>query len=149
MSEGLLKGRRLFKVTVELREGIRAKVRHILEPREEVALALIFGSFVKSTFARDVDLAVYLTRQVDLYEAAEYSESLGKVLKKETGLPFDVIVLNTVSEGLMMRVILEGEKVVVRDSRLYHALRMLALEVRERFLRQQVVQGVHFNNQQG
>lgn len=41
-----------------------------------------------------MDLAVYLARRVDLYEATEYSESLDKVLERETGLQFDVVVLN-------------------------------------------------------
>lgn len=128
MSEGLLKGRRPFRVTEELREAVKGKVRKVLEPREEIALALIFGSFVRGGFARDVDLAVYLARSVDLYEAAEYSELLGKVLERETGLPFDVVVLNVSGEGLLARA-MRGEKVLVRDQLLYHALRMLVAEV--------------------
>ncbi|ABL78650.1 nucleotidyltransferase domain-containing protein [Thermofilum pendens] len=127
MSEGLLKGRRPFRVTEELREAVKGKVRKVLEPREEVALALIFGSFVRGGFARDVDLAVYLARSVDLYEAAEYSELLGRVLERETGLPFDVVVLNVAGEGLLARA-MRGEKVLVRDQLLYHALRMLVAE---------------------
>lgn len=128
----MLKGRRVFRVTEELRRSVRERVRRVLEPREEVALALIFGSFVRGEFARDVDLAIYLAREVDLYEAAEYSELLSRALERETGLPFDVVVLNVASEGLLMRA-MRGERVIVRDQLLYHALRMLAAEVASRF----------------
>ena len=41
-----LKGRKPFRVTQKMREEVRARVRRALEPREEIALAVLFGSFV-------------------------------------------------------------------------------------------------------
>jgi len=128
-----LKGRKPFRVTQKMREEVRARVRRALEPREEIALAVLFGSFVKKDFARDVDLAVYLTGATSLHSALEHSEELAKALEGEIGLPFDVVVLNLADEGLLMRALLGGVKVIDRDPLLYHGLRMLALEVRSRF----------------
>ncbi len=129
-----MKNRRPFKVTAKLRINVEVKIREILEPRKEIVLAVLFGSFIKRDIARDVDLAVYIAREIKLYEALEYSELLGKILEREIGLPFDIIILNTVGEGLLMRAILRGKKILVRDPLLYYGLRMLALEVRNRFL---------------
>lgn len=128
-----LKGKKPFKVTHELREKVILRLKELLKQREEILLAILFGSFIRSNFARDVDLAVYLNKIKDLYDALEYSETLAKILEKELKLPFDVVVLNIADEGLLMRVILNGVKIVERDPLLYYGLRMLALEVRNRF----------------
>lgn len=132
-SKDYLKGKKPFKVTHELREKVILRLKELLKQREEILLAILFGSFIRSNFARDVDLAVYLNKIKDLYDALEYSETLAKILEKELKLPFDVIVLNIADEGLLMRVILNGVKIVERDPLLYYGLRMLALEVRNRF----------------
>ncbi len=134
VSEDLLKGRKPFRVSEKLRKNAVSRIKRLLEHRDEVLLAFVFGSFVERDFARDLDLAVYLAHGVDELEALEYSEKLSKEVEKEIGLPVDVVVLNGVDEGLLMRVILNGEKIVVRDPLLYHKLRMLALEVKNRFL---------------
>jgi len=69
----------------------------------------------------------------DLYDELEYSETLAKILKSEIGLPFDIVVLNFADEGLLMRAILNGVKIIDRNPLLYHGLRMLALEIKNRF----------------
>ena len=73
-----LKGRKPFKVTQELREKVQVKVKEILKFRKEIILAVLFGSFVEKDFARDIDLAIYLVKVTDLYDALEYSEILAK-----------------------------------------------------------------------
>jgi len=100
-------------------------------------LAILFGSFVEKNFARDIDLAIYLVKVTDLYDALEYSETLAKILKSEIGLPFDIVVLNFADEGLLMRAILNGVKIIDRNPLLYHGLRMLALEIKNRFTKLQ------------
>lgn len=102
-----------------MREEVQARVRRALEPREDVALAALFGSFVRRYFARDVDLAVRLTGAAGLHSALECSEALAKALESETGLPFDVVMLNLADEGPLMRTVLGGVKVVDRDPLLY------------------------------
>lgn len=97
-------------------------------------MATVFGSFAGREHARDVNLAVYLAHSVDEIRALEYSEKLGKEIGREIGLPVDVIVLNDADEGLLMRAILKGRKILARDSIPYHRLRMLALEARDGFL---------------
>ena len=132
-----IKGRKPFKVAQELRERVRVKIKEILKFREEIILAILFGSFVEKNFARDIDLAIYLVKVTDLYDALEYSETLAKILKSEIGLPFNIVVLNFADEGLLMRAILNGVKIIDRNPLLYHGLRMLALEIKNRFTKLQ------------
>lgn len=134
MPEGLLKGRKPFPVSEELRERVAAQLREALEDRGEVALASLFGSFVERGWARDVDVAVYLSGSPDLLDAAAYAEELSKELSRIVGLPVDVVVLNFAGEGLLMRALLRGRLLLARDPRLAVGLYLLALEVRNRFV---------------
>lgn len=121
-------------VSEELREIVLSQLKTALEARREVLLAVVFGSFVECSLARDVDVAVYLPGNVDILEAAAYAEGLSAELSKVVGLPVDVVVLNFAGEGLLMRVMLKGRPLVVRDSRLATGLYLLAVEVRNVFV---------------
>ena len=129
-----MKDKKLFRVSEKLRENTISRIKEILESRDEILLAMVFGSFVEKEYARDVDIAVYLAYSVNEFKALEYSEKLSREIEKKIGLLIDVIVLNNVDEGILMRAILKGRKLLVRDSILYHKLRMLALEIKNNFL---------------
>jgi len=130
-----LKNKRPFRVSEKLRENIVSEIRGILKSKDEVLVAVVFGSFIEKKFARDIDLAVYLGKEVGFYEALEYSEKLSKEIGESIRLLVDVVVLNMADEGILMRAILKGKVVLTRNPLLYHRLKMLALEVRNRFLR--------------
>jgi predicted nucleotidyltransferase len=134
MLDGSSKGRRPFAVSGELRERVLSQLKAALEARREVLLAVAFGSFVERSLARDVDVAVYLPGCADILEAAAYAEGLSRELSKLVGLPVDVVVLNFAGEGLLMRAMLKGRPLVVKDLRLATGLYLLALEVRNVFV---------------
>jgi len=69
-----LKNKRPFRVSEKLRENIVSEIRGILKSKDEVLVAVVFRSFIEKKFARDIDLAVYLGKEVGFYEALEYSE---------------------------------------------------------------------------
>ena len=104
-----MKDKKLFRVFEKLRENTISRIKEILESRDEILLAMVFGSFVEKECARDIDVAVYLAYSVNEFKALGYSEKLSKEIKKEIGLPIDVIIPNNVDEGLLMRAILEGK----------------------------------------
>lgn len=133
-SGDLLKGRLPFKVSRELRERVLAELGEALGRRPEVALAYAFGSFVERGSARDVDVAVYVAHRLELLEAVAYAEELSAELSEAVGLPVDVVPLNLAGEGLLMRAVLGGCPLLVRDLRLAVGLYWLAVEVRNRFV---------------
>jgi predicted nucleotidyltransferase len=109
-----------FELGPEEREEAAKKLAEALRREERVALAFLFGSFLEGVF-RDVDVAVYLSGEVDLLDAAAYAEELSSRLTALVGLPVDVVVLNFAPTWLRRRAF-SGEELVVKDELLYAAL---------------------------
>jgi len=115
-----------FELGPEEREEAAKKLAEALRREERVALAFLFGSFLEGVF-RDVDVAVYLSGEVDLLDAAAYAEELSSRLTSLVGLPVDVVVLNSAPTWLRRRA-LSGRELVVKDELLYAALWANALD---------------------
>jgi predicted nucleotidyltransferase len=109
-----------FELGPEEREEAAKKLAEALRREERVALAFLFGSFLEGVF-RDVDVAVYISGEVDLLDAAAYAEELSSRLTSLVGLPVDVVVLNFAPTWLRRRA-LSGRELVVKDELLYAAL---------------------------
>ena len=134
MSENLLKGKKPFKVTEELRRKVIEEIRETLKTVEEVSLAVIFGSFTNKKHARDIDIAIYLNKQVNLNQALEYAEKISKKLQEKIKLPIDITILNIADEPILIRAILKGKPIIVKNQKLYQSLKLLATEVKNRFI---------------
>jgi predicted nucleotidyltransferase len=115
-----------FELGPEEREEAAKKLTEALRREERVALAFLFGSFLEGVF-RDVDVAVYLSGEVDLLDAAAYAEELSSRLTTLVGLPVDVVVLNFAPTWLRRRAF-SGRELVVKDELLYAALWANALD---------------------
>jgi len=115
-----------FELGPEEREKTAKKLAEALRREERVALAFLFGSFLEGVF-RDVDVAVYLSGEVDLLDAAAYAEELSSRLTSLVGLPVDVVVLNFAPTWLRRRAF-SGKELVVKDEALYAALWANALD---------------------
>jgi predicted nucleotidyltransferase len=109
-----------FELGPEEREEAAKKLAEALRREERVALAFIFGSFLEGVF-RDTDVAVYLSGEVDLLDAAAYAEELSSRLTALIGLPVDVVVLNFAPTWLLKRAF-SGRELVVKDELLYAVL---------------------------
>jgi len=132
MLEDLLKGRKIFEVTEEIRENVIKKLREILGKKKEIVLAIVFGSFVEYEKARDIDIAIYTIEKKDELESYIYADELAEELRKYLNKPIDIIVLNNVGEGILQRA-LKGIPIIVRNKRLYIGLKMLAIETKKAF----------------
>jgi predicted nucleotidyltransferase len=109
-----------FELGPEEREEVAKKLAEVLRREERVALAFLFGSFLEGVF-RDVDVAVYLSGEMDLLDAAAYAEELSSRLTTLVGLPVDVVMLNFAPTWLRRRDF-SGRELVVKDELLYAAL---------------------------
>jgi predicted nucleotidyltransferase len=115
-----------FELGPEEREEAAKKLAEALRREERVALAFLFGSFLEGVF-RDVDVAVYLSGEVDLLDAAAYAEELSSRLTTLVDLPVDVVVLNFAPTWLRRRAF-SGRELVVKDELLYADLWANALD---------------------
>lgn len=112
---------RWFELDDEERRRVAERLKAELLGEEAVALAFLFGSFLEGGPFRDVDVAVYLARDLDMLEARVYADDLASRLSRAIGLPVDVVVLNY-APGWLRRRALRGVELVVRDEFLFAAL---------------------------
>ena len=134
-SVDLLKGKRLFRVTEDLRRKVLKILGRELKRENRVLLAIVFGGFMETVFTRGVDVALYLRDPGDVVEDYGYAEDLGKRLSQEIGLPVDIVVLNHAPDSIFNKALIYGKPIVVKDWRLYDGLRLLAIEQKTLFHR--------------
>ena len=133
LESSLVKGKKPRRVTEELREKVLGILSRELTREKRIVVALVFGSFIKRSYARDVDVAVYLCDPSDLLDDYGYAEELGKRLSSIIRFPVDIVILNHVGDMVFNEALIEGEPVLIRDWRLYIGLRMLAFDQRRFF----------------
>jgi len=111
---------RLHRLSREEKERITETLKKALEERSEIVVALLYGSFLRDTGFRDVDIAVYLK---DTPNPLDYQLTLGMTLEKLLGLPVDAKTLNEAPPWFLRKVVEEGglliEKVPFIVERLY------------------------------
>ncbi len=98
------------------KKELKDDLRSILQDREFVIFALLFGSSARAELnpMSDLDIGVYTERETSLTE-------LGRICFKievETGRSVDLVILNTLYKkhpALAYRIITEGELLLCRD----------------------------------
>jgi len=104
-------------------EDASRRLRGILSGMMDVKVAVLFGSILRRNFIRDLDVGVFMNPEPDIKRIAEISG----ILEDALGLPVDVIPLNWASPKLKLKALLNGVKLIVRDSNLYTSLLKEAL----------------------
>ncbi len=90
-----------------------AALREALDTEPAVSLAYLFGSYVRGDEgpASDIDVALWLTDDVDLLDLG----TLGERLSAAMGRQVDVADLRSAPPLLCRQVVAEGELLLVRD----------------------------------
>ncbi|MFN3479681.1 MAG: nucleotidyltransferase domain-containing protein [Thermodesulfovibrionales bacterium] len=80
---------------------IIARLRAFLEKRAEIIFAYIHGSFAEGLAWRDIDVAVYVSKDVvPEDEAIDYGLRISAISEMETGIrPLDIKVINYATIG--------------------------------------------------
>ncbi len=126
--EDLLKGKKLFRVTEQLRSRVLAALKEELSKEQRILLAIAFGGFIEARYTRDVDVAVYIQDPRGAIEDYGYAEELACKLTGKTRVPVDIVVLNYAPDPILNNALTKGIPLVVKNQRLYYGLRMLAIE---------------------
>jgi predicted nucleotidyltransferase len=104
-----------YEVPAEERERILQVIAKRLAREGGVVFAYAHGGFVRRSFFRDIDIAVWLK---DASDASRYVLDLSVELEAEVRLPVDVQVLNEAPLSFKYRVVTEGRLLLSRDERL-------------------------------
>ncbi len=93
-------------------QSLLPKAQAFLQSRSEICFAYLFGSLVrgKPSPLSDVDIAIYLSENVDPYE--KKLEILGKLIDLLETDEIDLVILNEAPLTIKMK-ILENKKVIV------------------------------------
>jgi len=116
---------RFFRLKPQEREGLLEKLRKELSEREEVQLAIVYGSFLKGYPFRDIDVAVYVAAEGDLLD---YKLRLEEELEEKLGYPIDVAVLNEAPPWFAEKVLREGQLLLTRQPLLLEKLLLKAVD---------------------
>ena len=116
---------RFFELKKGRKEALLRKIVNLLENREEVFWAFAYGSFLRDVPFRDVDIAVYVDRDVD---PLDFRFRLGRELSRAIGLPVDVKVINRAPPWFIIKVINEGRRLVEKVPLLTEKLYLKAID---------------------
>ncbi len=116
---------RFYKLSPEEKLKILEKIREELEKHEEIKLAIVYGSFLKSYPFRDIDIAVYVVTDKDLLD---YKFELEEKLENKISYPVDIAILNEAPPWFVRKVLKEGKILVQKQPLLTEKLYLKALD---------------------
>ncbi len=106
-----------YKFGRKEKEETIEKIRRSLADEKRVLLALTFGSFIRRSSVRDIDLCVYSIPTLDFSELL----SLNADVEHDLALPVDLVELMRLPSSFKLRVLKSGI-LVKGDEKLLHQL---------------------------
>jgi len=110
-----------------LLEKYKIQIRAVLENKESIVFAYLFGSSATKTFTpmSDIDIAVYLNPNVDI--SKERLDLVGDLMLALKTDNIDLVILNTSPLPLKARVVQNKETLVDKYPSLRHSFESLVL----------------------
>lgn len=102
---------------VERREVVD-RLRRLLEGKARVKLAYVFGSFMRRSNVRDVDVAVYAAPSLSFDEFLD----LGAELEMELRMPVDLVQIQSLDPAFRLKILRKGLPLVMRSTELHNGL---------------------------
>lgn len=79
------------------------KIENFIKSQEGIIFAYIFGSFIEDEIFNDVDIAIYVDKNIIPTEKIFYEIELSNQLEEIIKIPVDVIRLNLASNPILYR----------------------------------------------
>ena len=101
-------------------QTIKQNITKLLQQRDEVVFAYIYGSFLAAEQVRDIDVGVWVDGKQNPNKSWKYEVGLEDFLKKVlvTKAPIDIRVLNNAPFYFLNNVFRKGELLVSKDEKL-------------------------------
>lgn len=87
----------------ELKEKIKNKIEDIIQKKEEILFAYLFGSFVDEETFNDIDVGIYLDKNIKDKYGTFYEIELSNQIEEKLKIPVDIINLNVAPESIVFR----------------------------------------------
>jgi len=108
---------RYYKVTAKEKENILSKIKAYISCKEEVLIVIVYGSFIRRDFFRDIDLAVYTGGLVS--DSLRFESLLCLELSKVVKVPVDVRVIDDAPVWFKLKVVSEGIVIYKKRAGIY------------------------------
>ncbi len=105
------------------RSELLKKLKEALSRDSRVLIAVAYGSILRSSVVRDVDLGVVTSPPLTLKDLLILSARLELLV----GVPIDIVPICGVSPKLQYKILAYGEPLVVKDPNLFNRLLTAAL----------------------
>ena len=79
------------------------KIENFIKSQEGIIFAYIFGSFIEDETFNDVDIAIYVNKNIIPADKIFYEIELSNQLEEIVKIPIDVIMLNLTSDHILYR----------------------------------------------
>jgi len=107
-----------YRLGKKEKEKIINRVKELLAGEDEILLAVVFGSFVRRSRVRDIDLAVYSVPDLSLSDLLD----LNAKIEFDLGFPVDLVQLAHLSPSFRLKVLRDGVLVKTKGTLLYHLI---------------------------
>lgn len=121
------------------KNSILRKTGELISRFDEVDIAYIFGSFLKSERFSDIDVALVLSKELNPYSRFKFAMKVAKELERgiKPRFEFDVKILNYSPVEFQHEVLKEGKIIFLRDEnrRIEYEYRLIStyLDLREMY----------------
>ena len=121
-----MSGNRILWININerMKDQIISKLRQYANNRKDIKMMLIYGSFLRRNFIRDIDIAIFAEEnERDLLKLEfEIEEELEKILK----VPIDLRLINRAPPWFVKKIIKEG--LILKGNKMAKALYKKALD---------------------
>lgn len=109
-----LKFKKPFQISEKEKKKIIDTTKKILESKESILFAYLFGSFAEGLTFHDIDIALFGKEGFSLSALIE----LSNLLESEINYPFDLVDLKAISPGFQMEIFSKGILLFSKDENL-------------------------------
>ncbi len=112
---------RYFKVNLD---DLVNKIKYFFKAEErDIDIVILFGSILRREIVRDIDIAIYSTKELVIDKIFK----LGAELEDYLDLPVDLISLNETPPKLKAKILTQGLPIIIKNQSLYAKLLKKAL----------------------
>lgn len=103
-----------FKVRLE---DVVEKLKEYFSSRGDALIAILFGSILRRSIVRDIDVAVYVADG-----SLDKILRIGWELEKTLRTPVDIVPLEQLPPRLKLKILLKGRPIIIRSTAAYTEL---------------------------
>lgn len=122
---------KFYSMSIKERNELIGRMAEVLSDMGFISLAIVHGSFLRSNYFRDIDLAVFVSSDVSsLSDEIEHARMVEERLREELGISvqLDVRIANNAPRWFKGRIVRLGRVIVNRNGALHRLIKVLMEE---------------------